>query len=190
MKQRAWIAAIFSTAILAATPAGAFVVVVGNTLAHDCFMAAKAGVNVEQGLATCTSALEDGALTTHDRAATYNNRGVIKYNKGLYDSAMQDYETGIKLQPDMGDAYVDRGAALIRMNRYDDAIADINKGMTMGMSYPHIGYYNRAVAEQLKGQFKEAYFDYKKVLELEPNFTLASEQLKNFIVTPVKKTSS
>jgi hypothetical protein len=41
------------------------------------------------------------------------------------------------------------------------------------------------VAYQLLGRFKEAYFDYKKVLELEPNFTQASERLKDFVVTRV-----
>jgi len=35
------------------------------------------------------------------------------------------------------------------------------------------------------GRFKEAYFDYKKVLELEPNFIMASERLKDFVVTKV-----
>jgi tetratricopeptide (TPR) repeat protein len=51
------------------------------------------------------------------------------------------------------------------------------------MSYPHIGYYDRAVAEQMLGRYKEAYYDYKKVLELEPNFVMASERLKDFVVT-------
>jgi tetratricopeptide (TPR) repeat protein len=53
------------------------------------------------------------------------------------------------------------------------------------MGYPHIGYYDRAVAEQMLGRYKEAYYDYKKVLELEPNFTMASERLKDFVVTRV-----
>ena len=39
------------------------------------------------------------------------------------------------------------------------------------------------VAYQLLGRFKEAYYDYKKTLELEPNFTQASERLKDFVVT-------
>jgi hypothetical protein len=41
------------------------------------------------------------------------------------------------------------------------------------------------------GRYKEAYYDYKKVLELEPNFAMASERLKDFVVTrvPAKKES-
>jgi hypothetical protein len=33
------------------------------------------------------------------------------------------------------------------------------------------------------GKYNEAYYDYKKVLEIEPNFTQASERLKDFVVT-------
>src|SRR6185437_11216598 len=63
-----------------------------------------------------------------------------------------------------------------------------NKGIELGVSFPHIGYYDRAVAYQLLGRYKEAYYDYKKVLEIEPNFTQASDRLKDFVVTrvPVK----
>ena len=59
------------------------------------------------------------------------------------------------------------------------------------MSFAHIGYYNRAVAEQILGRFKEAYYDYKKALEIEPNFRLAGERLKDFTVTrtPAKQSS-
>ena len=72
------------------------------------------------------------------------------------------------------------------MKRYDEALADISKGIELGMSYPDIGYFNRGVAEELTGQFKASYYDFKHVLELEPNFTRASDQLKNFTVTVVK----
>jgi len=74
---------------------------------------------------------------------------------------------------------------LIKQGQHQAALDQINKGIELGMAYPHIGYYDRAVAEQMLGRFKEAYFDYKKVLELEPNFIMASERLKDFVVTKV-----
>ena len=39
------------------------------------------------------------------------------------------------------------------------------------------------LALELPGRYKEAYYDYKRALEIEPNFGLASERLKDFIVT-------
>jgi len=191
MKQSAVIGSLAGVALaVLASRAEAFVIVVGNSKAHECFLAAKAAVNFDSGIATCDEALKDRDLTIHDLAATYINRGVLKNDKGSYDDALTDYEQGIRLDPTLGDAYVDRGAALIRMQRYDDAITEINHGMELGMSYPHIGFYNRAVAEELKGQYKESYYDFKHVLELEPNFTMASEQLMNLTATTVKKPAS
>lgn len=190
MKHRAWTASLVLGMGLAAAPAQAFVSVIGNALGRDCFLAAKAGVHLDEALNTCNAALEDGTLTLHDRAATYINRGVIKNAKGQYQASMDDYERGIAILPDLGDAYVDRAAALIRMQRYDEAIADTNKGMALGLSFEPIGYYNRAVAEELKGQYKESYYDFKKVLELDPHFQLAEDQLKNFTVTTVKRPAS
>ena len=36
--------------------------VIGNQLAHDCYIMAKAGIDPVNGIATCTSALENEAL--------------------------------------------------------------------------------------------------------------------------------
>jgi tetratricopeptide (TPR) repeat protein len=74
---------------------------------------------------------------------------------------------------------------MIKKRQYVEALDHINKGLELGMGFPHIGYYDRAVAEQMMGRYKEAYYDYKKVLELEPDYTQASERLKDFTVTRV-----
>jgi tetratricopeptide (TPR) repeat protein len=89
----------------------------------------------------------------------------------------------------LGDPYVNLGAMLIKKGQYAEALVQINKGIDLGMAFPHIGYYDRAVAEQMLGRYKEAYYDYKKVLELEPNFAMASERLKDFTVTRVPANS-
>jgi tetratricopeptide (TPR) repeat protein len=164
-------------------PAQAFVQVLGNGRAHACFLAAKSGINVDSGVSLCTSALAEDEMSSHDRAGTYVNRGVMESAKGQVEEAMADYNASIMLMPNLGDAYIDRGTALITLKRYDEALEDINKGISLEMSYPHLGYFNRAVAEELMGRYQDSYYDFKHVLELEPNFTLAIEQLRNFTVT-------
>lgn len=166
-------------------PAYALVVVVGSRLAHDCFLSAKAGNDPAGGIATCNLALSEEALDAHDRAGTYVNRAVMEVKLGRIDTAMSDYDEAITIQPDLGDGYVDRGAALITLKRYDEAMADINKGIGLGLSYEHVGYYNRAVAEYYMGRITESYYDYKKALEIAPDFQPAADQLKNFVVTKV-----
>jgi len=169
--------------LLIPAPTRALVTVVGNSLARDCFLIAKAGNDPVRGIATCDEALQEQALDPHQRAGTYVNRAVMKVALGRLDEAMRDYDQGIAITPDLGDGYVDRGAALISLKRYDEAMVDINKGIALGLSYEHVGYYNRAVAEFYLGRIKESYYDYKKALEIAPDFQPAAEQLKNFIVT-------
>jgi tetratricopeptide (TPR) repeat protein len=166
-----------------AAPAHALVTVVGAGMAHDCFIAAKTGTDPRSAIRVCDEALAEEALDARSRAGTYVNRAVMKMALSHVDDAMADYNAGLKLYPDLGDGYVDRGAALITLRRYDEAMADINKGIDLGQSYEHIGYYNRAVAEFFLGQISESYHDFKKALEIAPDFALAREQLQNFVVT-------
>jgi tetratricopeptide (TPR) repeat protein len=181
-------AAVLSVALLLMlmpAPAHALVTVVGDGLAHDCFLMAKAGNDPSRGIATCDEALSEAALDAHARAGTYINRAVMKVALSRVDDAMRDYDQGITIMPNLGDGYVDRGAALIQLKRYDEAMTDINKGIGLGLSYEHVGYYDRGVAEFYMGRIKESYYDYKKALEIEPDFQPAAEQLKIFVVTRV-----
>ncbi|HEX3944381.1 MAG TPA: hypothetical protein VHW69_09870, partial [Rhizomicrobium sp.] len=59
---------------------------------------------------------------------------------------------------------------------------DINRGIEMGSNKPHIAYYDRAIADEALGNVRAAYQDYRKAVEIEPNFALASEQLSRFKV--------
>jgi len=172
--------------LLLTAPAHALVTVVGAGMAHDCFIAAKAGTDPRGGIAICNMALAEEMMSTRARAGTYVNRAVMKDALGQIDDAMADYNSGLSLDPGLGDGYVDRGAALIKLKRYDEAVADINKGIGLGQSYEHVGYYNRGVAEFFLGRITQSYYDFKKANEIAPEFIPAREQLKNFVVTRVR----
>jgi len=179
--------ALMAASLLTAVPkAQAQVVIsVGTGQAHQCFLYAKSGTNLLQGTLTCTGALEHDMLSKKDRAGTYDNRGVINDLLGRTEKAAADFNMAIQLDPTLGDPYVNLGAMMIKKGQYEESLVQINKGLDLGMAFPHIGYYDRAVAQQMLGRYKEAYYDYKKVLELEPRFAMAEERLKDFVVTRV-----
>ncbi len=164
-------------------PADAYIVVLGNDLAHDCYTMAKAGINNEESVATCDAALANAPLNPHDRAGTFVNRGAIEIAMGRITAAMNDYNQGIAIKADLADAYIDRAGAFIFQKKFPEAMADVNHGIELGPTYPFVGYYNRAVAEQLTGDYKAAYLDYKKTLELEPKFKPAADRIKDFSVS-------
>jgi tetratricopeptide (TPR) repeat protein len=155
----------------------------GVGLAHDCFMYAKGGFRPLEGVQICNMALRREMLTAKDKAATHDNRGVILNILNRVDAAADDFHAAIRLDPTLGDPYVNLGSMLIRKRQYPEALEQINKGLELGVSFPHIGYYDRALAYDLLGRYREAYYDYKKAVELEPNFKPASDRLKDFTVT-------
>jgi len=172
--------------LLGSIPAGAqTIVTLGKGYAHDCFVYAKAGTDPFDGVGVCDMALKEEVLTTKDRAATFDNRGVMLDMLGKTDKAADDFHMASSLNEALGDPHVNLGSMLIKQRRYSDALAEINKGLDLGMSFPHIGYYDRAIAEEMMGSYKASYYDFKKVLEIEPNYGPATERLKDFIVTTV-----
>jgi tetratricopeptide (TPR) repeat protein len=142
-------------AITALTSAGAsaqIVVSEGMGASRDCYIHARFGFDPVAGIKTCAIALEQ-PLTAYDRAATYDNRGVILNRLGRIDQAVSDFDRAIVLQPDLGDAYVNSGSVLIKKKSYEEALVQVNKGLALGVSFPEIGYYNRALALELLGRY-------------------------------------
>jgi tetratricopeptide (TPR) repeat protein len=169
-------------AALIAPGAHAAVTVLGNGVAQSCYETAEFGGNPRDGIEACDVALDQTALSISDRAATYVNRGILKSRNEDTNGALDDYDRGLKLNANLGEGYVDRGAALIVLQRYDDALKDIDKGIGLGSKKLEIAYYDRAIVDEALGDIRGAYEDYKKAVELQPDFTLASEQLQRFKV--------
>jgi tetratricopeptide (TPR) repeat protein len=180
---------VCAMSLAATTSAGAAVLVLGNSQAHDCYLAAKAGIDPRAGIMMCNGALQQDAMTSKDIAATHVNRGVLYDLVGRNQEAFDDFNDGIRRNPELGDGYLNRGVSQIRMKRYDDAFADIQKGIQVGVTEPAVAYYDLAVAEEDLGRVRDAYFHYKHALEILPGYTPASQALNHFVVTIIKNPS-
>ena len=115
-----------------AAPASAAAFVLGGGLADACSRFAVQGRSDDYSLSTCTYALETENLVKRDRAATLVNRGVIQLRRKAYAQANRDFDTAIRLQPSMGEAFVNRGAALLGQRRWGEGKAEIDKGLALG----------------------------------------------------------
>ena len=173
---------IGSVAALAATQAHSAVTVLGNGVARSCFEYAEFGGDPQNGIQSCTFAIDQTPLSVRDLAATYINRGILRSRTEDTEGAMADYNKGLKLNADLGEGYVDRGAVWIVLHRYDEALADINKGISLNANRLQIAYYDRAIVEEAVGNLRGAYEDYRKATEIQPDFTLAQQQLARFKV--------
>ena len=125
-------AGLVGIGILTAPAAGAAVTVVGPGLAQGCYKAAQFNLDATDGIETCTTALNEQALTLHDRASTYVNRGILRTRMSDTQGALDDYNMAISLMPEMAEAYIDRAADFIARKDYHRALADLDKGLALG----------------------------------------------------------
>jgi len=166
-----------------AGPAAAAVTVMGDSAAYDCSQAAFHERSDDSAMASCNQAISTGFLDRRDLAGTYVNRGVILMERNNYPGARSDFDHAIQIDGAIGEAWVNRGAVNIVDRRYQDGIADIDKGLDLGTQEPAKAYYNRAVAYEGIDDEKSAYLDYQQALVLEPNWDLPKRELLRFTVT-------
>ena len=172
----------FAILICAGSAQGA-VTVFGGGLAQACSKAAISGEDDIKYQEVCTLALDTEFMAPRDRAGTFVNRGVLKLRRTSYSDAARDFDEAVRLQPDMGEAYVNRGAAAIGQKRYADSLPDINRALELGVSEPEKAYYTRALAHEGLDDAKSAYFDYRKAVEIAPEWPAPREQLTRFSVS-------
>ena len=169
--------------LAAAGEAQGAVTVIGGGLAQACSEAAVGGENDARFVEVCDQALETEFMKPRDRAGTYVNRGVLKLRRASFSEASRDFDQAARIQPDMGEAYVNRGAASIGLRRYAASLPDINRGLELGVNEPAKAYYNRALAYEGLDDAKSAYFDYQKAVEISPYWSAPREQLTRFTVS-------
>lgn len=178
-------APFFAALILLAAPAAghAASTVYGPGPAQICYRAALTASEGMEGLRACDIALYGSELDTRDRAATMVNRGVLRLQRKEAALALADFDRAIAWRPDLGEAHVNRGAALILSGDYAGAIASIDRGLELGAEDAHEAYFNRAVAHELSDNLPAAYADYRKAQALKPDWALPQTELARFTVS-------
>lgn len=184
MKFKLMIAA--AATALVADMASAQVFVIGKGLGGECYQKTKNRYsNFRAAEEVCTRALREQAMNRENRAATHVNRGVLRMREGLYDKALQDYADALNLQPEMGAAYLNQGAAHIYRKDFDLALAALNRAIDLNSPDLFAAHYNRAIAREHTGDVPGAYDDFVTALELKPGWDLAERQLTRFTIEDV-----
>ena len=102
----------------------------------------------------------------------------------LVGRAVADCRNAIRIDAKMGEAHANLGISLMKQGKFDEALPALNKGIELGVNKMHVAYYNRGMLYEAKKDVKNAYLDYKKAVELVPDFQPALEELKRFSVAP------
>ena len=84
------------------------------------------------------------------------------------EDALADYAEAIRLKPDYGEAYNNRGAMKAKLGRYDDALADYAEAIRLKPDHAS-PYYNLGTAKGKLGRYDDALADYAEAIRLKPD---------------------
>lgn len=175
------IGAAFAGAALAPVTADAAVSVAGKGLSRSCFDHAESGRDLDEGIQHCNRALTDEPMTLRDRAATFVNRGIIRVRSKDVPAGVKDYDSALRIKPDLAEAHVNKGIALVYLGGHDaEAIEAISRGIQLKTERPEIAYYHRGIANELLGNDEAAYNDYRQAATLKPDWAEPQLQLRRF----------
>ncbi len=163
--------------------ANAQVTVIGNSIGKECYEAALLDLSpTTSDERSCTHAINSGALDERNLTATYVNRGILRMRMSNYQGALADYRIAKERRPNLGAIYVNEGAALIGLGDAQGALVALNRALELDTRDAHAAHYNLGLAHEKLGNPTEAYFSYRKALELRPGWELPERELTRFTV--------
>ena len=173
-----------AAALLAASPGAAAVTVLGNSSARLCYEAAESRGSPTAGmLRTCDEAMRADALSDYERVATLVNRGILKARLGRIDDAILDYDAALSRDPGEAEAYLNKGFALLHLDdSAQQARPMFDSALAKKTRRPELAYYGRAVANELSGEVRAAYQDYRQASLLDPKWRDPKADLARFSV--------
>jgi tetratricopeptide (TPR) repeat protein len=164
-------------------PASASVISIGSTSASLCYQAADSPVEPTFAeIRICDTALNEEGLTGNDRVATHVNRGILRLRRNQIDLAISDFDRAMALDPNEPEAYLNKGAAMIKQRNPGAALGLFTMAIERRTSRPELAHFGRAIANEALGNAREAYRDYRRASELDPDWAEPRSELARFRV--------
>ena len=98
--------------------------------------------------------------------------GLTFYMKGDYKKAVEHYDQAIRLSPQIGPSYNNRGIAKGELVKYEEAIADFNKAISLNPQDAS-AYNNRGITKEKLKKYEEAIADFNEAIRLNPKYAEA-----------------
>ena len=122
------------------------------------------------------------SIEAHPTAEAHTFLGWTYSFQGRYDEAIAECRRAIEVDPDFGNPYNDIGAYLIEQGRYEEAVPWLKKAMGARRYEPrHFPHANLGRVWAKLGRAREAMLEFRKALEIEPNYAVARRELARLV---------
>jgi tetratricopeptide (TPR) repeat protein len=171
---RSFFPLLVTTLLLCASTASAQISIIGNSNARECYNEAKSDrANTEP----CDDALAGHTLVGRNLAATYVNRAVVRTNAGRLAAALKDLDRAESIKPEFGEIYASRGNVSFYQSSFEEALAEHDRGIAVGMKKLYAAHYNRGLALEQLDRIEEAKDAYRQSIAIAPEFDPAKARL-------------
>jgi tetratricopeptide (TPR) repeat protein len=181
---------IFVSLFLLGSPAFGGTIIMHGGSGRDCYLEtlldSATPERNQQSLRICNQAVIDtGAdgTDTYDYAAALVNRADVKLRLEDYAGGLTDSDRAIAMDSSLGSAHLNRGAALVGLKRFQEAMPSLDKAIALNANKLESAYFDRGLAKESLGDIRGAYHDYLMAVQINPNFQRATQELSRFKVT-------
>jgi len=129
----------------------------------------------------CTRAIQGWDRDIEGVAESFNNRGVLYFSSADYIHALEDFESAVRKNPSLGQAHLNRGYALSALQRWQESIDAINTGISL-TDEDAKAFYVRGIAHEELGNVRQAYLDYQRAANIDPEWSEPREALARFSI--------
>ena len=103
-------------------------------------------------------------------------RGLVYFERKDYYNAKDDFESALALDKNSVEALFDLAITQEKLNKDNDAIKTYDNLIAVDNEFT-MAWYNRGRLKLLKGEYDDAISDFKRTLELEPQFADAQNEI-------------
>ena len=114
-------------------------------------------------------------------ARAFNALGRCLRGQGKLSEAFDAFDSALRIDPDFGDAYRNRGNILLEIGRKSDMLADFDRAVEL-MPRSALAYNNRGYAYRVLGDHSKALADHNRAIDLDPKYEEAYRD-RAFVLT-------
>ncbi|MBN2844641.1 MAG: tetratricopeptide repeat protein [Deltaproteobacteria bacterium] len=112
----------------------------------------------------------DATKKSPEKARPHYNLGLILFDRGMTEEAIQNYTEALRINPDYDKAHNNLGIALTKQGKIDEAIQHFREAISIHPGHAK-AYNNMGIAHAKKGEITTAMKCYAEALRLDPEYT-------------------